>query len=238
MGLDLVEIVMALEDEFEIEITESAWSEKWSFAKGFTAGDIYEFVLQQVDKKKLETPCPNVKNFYRLRRTLTEVAGIERRQVKPEEEIAALLPLARRRKLWKKLGTRLDGRLPRLRRSPFVQKLGLALILGAGILALPLIVPLPALDALLAGMVCTTFLMLLFIPVFLLVTLPWARHVPARLTTVGDLVQGMRNPYIPELSAADEDVWPRIQKTLAQILKIDPEQVTPEARIIEDLGAG
>ena len=80
MGLDLVELVMEVEDEFAITIPD-ADAEKIQ-----TVGDLYQYVLQRTGHPAADAPppavCGSARSFYRLRAAFGAL-GADRALVRP-----------------------------------------------------------------------------------------------------------------------------------------------------------
>jgi acyl carrier protein len=89
MGLDAVEIVMKVEDAFEISI-ENAEAEKI-----VTPRQLIELVMGKVGRTD-RAQCLTQRAFHRLRASLIRHTGLGRSAVKPETRMAVLLPLQTR----------------------------------------------------------------------------------------------------------------------------------------------
>jgi hypothetical protein len=93
MGLDAVELVMAYEEAFGIEIPDREASEMR------TPRDVIEFV--QARLPVLATAdCMRQRAFYLLRRKAVEVLGVKRKDFQPDTLLTALLPRERRAEEW------------------------------------------------------------------------------------------------------------------------------------------
>src|SRR4051812_43436238 len=76
MGLDTVELVMEIEDEFEFAIPD-ADAEHIK-----TCGDLHAYVLGRL-RPFVGAPCPSAAAFYRLRRSILRHVPISRDRVRP-----------------------------------------------------------------------------------------------------------------------------------------------------------
>ncbi|MDX2105013.1 MAG: acyl carrier protein [Candidatus Melainabacteria bacterium] len=85
MGLDGVELVLALEEEFDIEITDD------EAPSIFTVGQLYELI-----KKKVEGAHPGIclshHMFNKIRRALIDNYRLKRCQIKPSVKLLDLVP--------------------------------------------------------------------------------------------------------------------------------------------------
>lgn len=84
MGLDTVELVLAFEEEFGIEITDKTAEQM------VTVGDVYNFFrtkLKTVPPKE----CLTQRVFYKLRRALIENYGLQRHQILRDTRLSSLL---------------------------------------------------------------------------------------------------------------------------------------------------
>jgi len=79
-----------------------------------TVGDLYELVLRKFKPAKKEG-CLRSLMFYKFRRALIDVWGIQRERIRPNVLLETLIPLEDRRQQWIKLGTTLAMPLPSLR---------------------------------------------------------------------------------------------------------------------------
>ncbi|MDR2690066.1 MAG: phosphopantetheine-binding protein [Azoarcus sp.] len=117
MGLDGVELLMAVEEEFGIAVAdEDAWEMT-------TPGRMADYVLCRVRMNK-NAPCPSQVGFHRLRSVLMNSFGIPRKAIHPRSSMSELLERDIPGK-WKKLNKALGiAKFPALKHS----RLHLALI--------------------------------------------------------------------------------------------------------------
>ncbi|HEY3396715.1 MAG TPA: hypothetical protein VGM19_03550 [Armatimonadota bacterium] len=125
MGLDYIELIMAVEDEFGINIAETDEA-----AEPIVAG-LYVTVLRKLGPSyegqlarvwALLTPEEQARDsfrrtrevFYRLRRGLTETLDLPLRSIHPNTPVFTLLPPQVRFRDWRLLGARTGFPLPRL----------------------------------------------------------------------------------------------------------------------------
>jgi len=107
MGLDVVEMVMAVEEAFAIEIKDEEGSAL------VTVGDLQRLVVSKLRQGR-ERGLSTARVFWILRRGLMEVAGVERRQVQPVTSLETLLPRKGRATAWARLEATTGLKLPQL----------------------------------------------------------------------------------------------------------------------------
>src|SRR5688500_14733790 len=97
MGMDLVELVMELEDEFEISIPDDVATEL------LTVGKTTDMVLGELRRRVGEAGvCATARSVYRLRRGLIARCGARRGDVRPGAAIGPLVAL-RHSRHWNEL---------------------------------------------------------------------------------------------------------------------------------------
>lgn len=127
MGLDSVEILMEVEDAFDIRF-EDADAEKLR-----TPGDLIEAVLGKIGQADAEA-CLVQRAFNLLRRVLMRHLPLKRRDIIPSARLADLVPKPERRKLMARLATDLGaGALPQLVRPRWLFALLSGLSIAPGI---------------------------------------------------------------------------------------------------------
>ena len=99
MGLDGVELVMELEDEFGIGIPDG------DVEQITTVGQTVEFVVRQLSARRPVGPgvCPSARAFYRLRAALMAGYRVPRYSVRPEVKVSELVTDDARRFDWNEL---------------------------------------------------------------------------------------------------------------------------------------
>ena len=237
MGLDLVELVIEIEETFQIKVEDD------QAARMRTVGDVADYIVARLPDRASET-CLSAAVFYRLRRSLTELVGANRRAVAPRVETASLLPIDRRRASWLQISTQLGWRFPPLERPAWVTRL-LTLVVVVGYLST--VMGLRWIDPVLRdhwGIAAVAA-----IPAWILVarwcarfSRPLATVLPRGCETLGGLSSRLLHLNLGtisrELDATDREiVWSVLRGLVVEALGVKPEQVTREARFVEDLGA-
>lgn len=93
MGLDAVELVMAVEEKFDINITDEEASNT------LTVGDLKRLVLSKVALAN-NTGCLTQRAFNLIRKTAMAQFGVRRLGVRPDTPLDAFVPQATRRESW------------------------------------------------------------------------------------------------------------------------------------------
>jgi acyl carrier protein len=86
MGLDSVELVIAIEEEFGVDIPDKEAETM------VTVGDVFEWLKVRIASSE-PIACLTQKVFYKLRRALIENYGLERQVIEPGTRLTDLLPL-------------------------------------------------------------------------------------------------------------------------------------------------
>ncbi|MGJ5813348.1 hypothetical protein [Paludibaculum fermentans] len=228
MGLDYIELVLALEDAFQISIADEE-------ASGVvTVGDLHALVLAKLkgpDTKR----CLTSAAFYRVRRGLVEVLGVDRRSIRPATLLRPMMPLGRRRTLWRRIQDRTTLKLPNLGRHT-----GVTLALLALGLALTVI---PGLRARLewGWLVCLAILGLIVGGVLMWMSPMLALEFPYRAESVGDLARGALASNYSRLveetgSTSPSEIWEVFCRIFIEQTGVSREDLRLEARIVDELG--
>ncbi len=225
MGLDYVDIIIQIEEKFNIEI-----SDKEAITVK-TVGDLHTLVLRKISSYNPDA-CPTSIAFYQFRRTLCETHGYARETITPSSRLNDLFPAVNRKTIWANLKSELSLRLPTLSPSISAQiatTVCMMVILFSAIVLL-----------------MTNYFLWWFIPValllYIIITSVIYRldygELPGSIVTVGDLIHCI--PYrIPRRDLCQEQTSYRVIKNVvSECLSIDEAEVTPEKRFIEDLGVG
>ena len=233
MGMDLVELDMELEDRFGIELAGDDRRRFW------TVADVVAGVRAKLGGTA--PACPSVAEFVLVRELVREAAGDGRLRVRPSDRLADRLTPRQRRELWRRLPDRLGGPPPRL------ESRGDAAVPG-GLAAVVLAAP----AALWVG---STFGPAAAGGVFAAVAggaSAWAGYqlTPAARVrppwgweTAGDLARRLAvaaAARFPPPGPAGRDpghdaVFHAVRDVLVRSFAVPPDDVAPEARLVEDL---
>lgn len=239
MGLDHLELIIEIEERFHVSFDDV------QFENIVTAGDLCQVVENLVQW----TPTDGtllIQTFCRVRQTLVNGEVASRSQIRPSTDLATLIPSYCRGKFWKALAERLEFELPLLQEAETVP----VILLCAGILiSLFAAVSLPSRFVLSAWIVwvVTTYTIGFWL---------WSEgrfgrfRVPTSVRTVGALTRRVATNFARLQSNCEfrgkaagghsspptSTAWPVIREIVAEILFVDREQVTREARLVADLG--
>jgi hypothetical protein len=111
MGLELVELMMDVEDRFQVSLPEE---ELQGIA---TVGQLCDLLVRHVCITG-EGPCLSSMAFYRVRKALGEVCGTPRNDVRPDSKLEQVVPREGRGERWAELGEALGCDLRPVRPAP------------------------------------------------------------------------------------------------------------------------
>lgn len=237
MGLDYVEVIMEIEDLFQIEIDDEAG------AKIRTVGDLYEVVLEKLDQQRLVAQttggCPTIPPFLNIRNAIVSLVPVERKAVRPSSHLEDLLPQNQRILLWRELQQRLQLPLPPLVLTDSVR---------TGLLSVSLVVFLTAAVLLVAAGGMNGFALAVSMGVIIgcllyLGTRPLATTFPPGCSTIADIVRRVRPPYHPSnrltpIPTDRNQIWQLVVQTVAETLNEPANHIEPQTRFYEDLRCG
>lgn len=219
MGLDTVELVIAIEDAFEVRIAND------DAAKLTTPAEVTDYLMSRL-RTDGGDPCPSQAGFYRIRSVLMTQFGIPRLQIHPDSSWCELfksdIPIA-----WRKLGEALAvDNFPRLERT---KAFFIVTVFG-----IPALAAIPMLKFGVGfSLILIVYAVLAMFANFL--TSGMGRLVPARYRTVASLISYVK--------CADSRLWTR-EAVLAKVITITSEQlgirldeIRPGSRFVDDLGA-
>lgn len=233
MGLDTVELIIEVEETFGIAIANR------DAEQIRTAGELHQHVLKKL--AGMETlVCPSAATFYRFRRALRELLGIERERVRPLTPVEDLIPLQARRDVWHRLERTLELTFPALEYPSWIDTAILFELLA--------VIPLTGVAVLAAAeLTRLTAVVLLFVIALSVATLSriarcFELGFSAECRTVRGLIQTItRRHYgrteVPQHPWNEREVWEVLRALIVRQLGVKPEEVTESARIVDDLGA-
>jgi len=235
MGLDSVELVMAFEEAFEIQIEDD------EAAKMLTPRDVIEYVLRRVGHSD-STGCLTQRAFNLLRKTLIQTTGLSRREIKPSASLNELVPKPERAQLREQFSAILcTHAFPEFVRPRFLVSAltGISLAVGIAIIAMmPMLLPWSGFGmALVLGGVGAA------LTGYASAAATWRQRTefPSAIATVGDLSRWiMHHRRDPGATAAQrawarEQVAGRVREIVIEHLDC-AEAYREDARFIQDLG--
>ena len=220
MGLDIVELVMEVEEAFNIRIPDSDASNIR------TVGDLVRYVKAAVHCPS-GGPCLTSRMFYRTRQVLIHAGGLPRRAVRPAVRLEVLVQASQRRRVWQ-LFREQGLRLPELQLPPFLLWALFTLpVVAASTWAVWT-------NSCLAGAVSW----LVFLWLFARATRSWAVHVPCGDGTLRAIIMRGVTPLASDSTAtlSADEVAAKVRAIIADELGVDFHELRDEASFIDDLG--
>jgi len=225
MGLDGVELIMAVEEEFKIAISDA------EAGRSDTVGKLVEVVHSRL-RHDAKEPCPSQHGFYVIRKQLMRQLRLSRAAVTPDTKLGELIPALNRRAVWLDLIRSLTGEHatgPALVRPKRLNRLILLLLPSLAFLLALLWVPFD-------------FFWIGFFPaigIALLgdrLTIPFKTEFPLEFSQVKDLICLVET--LDSRTWSKDEVFAKIREISVEILGVKPEQVTLGANWVKDLGVG
>ena len=223
MGIDSVDLIMAIEEEFKIAISDAEASQS------DTVGKFIEIVHARL-RHSTEDPCPSQHGFYFIRKNLMEHLGLSRTAITPNTMLDELIPSENRHAVWKAFVQELTGD----------QSLSVALMRPTGLNRIVVFVfPAIAFALTLVWVPLSLFWIGFFPAIFVLyigdrLTAPWETEFQSSYSQVRDLI-----PFVKTLDNrvwSKEEVFEKVRDISVEILGIEPEEVKLESRWVNDLG--
>jgi acyl carrier protein len=221
MGLDGVELIMAVEKEFKIAIADA------DAAQCSTVGALVDLVDVRL-RHSSDERCPSQHGFYVVRQELMRLLAVKRSAVGPETPLADLMPRSTRRATWRRLLTSLTkGRttIPRLRAPKWLKVLVWCVIPSVTAIYISVFRGMPlrfGLWAVLPAAVLANWL-----------SVPLKREFPGDFSRVQDLITFVTT--LDSRTWAREDVFLKLRSIIVEQIGVDESDVTLEASF-KDLG--
>lgn len=232
MGLDAVEIVMAVEDAFDIRL------EDREVEKVRTPGQLIELVLEKV-RVSDSTVCLTQRAFGRIRRVLTSHFAIPRQQIAPSMDLNKVLPRRIRPKFLTLLVVDIGlPSVPKLRRPSFI--IVLLFWLVAATAAVPWFLLNRGSISMILGLSITVAATTSILAERL--TRRWRSEFPIELQTVGTFAEWITT-HKSDLASASTHAWTpdqvraRVKEIVIEHLGCK-EHYREDALFVEELGLG
>ena len=234
MGLDTVELVLAVEDSFGISITDA------DAEQIRTVGQFHACILRKLNCLT-EPParCLTAMAFYRLRAAIVELTGARREDVRPSTPLDAVVPLWGRQRVWDRMACRMRLVPPALRRPSWLTDM--LVYIGAAALVAPFVVlPLFGGGALLELWAATAAVISLTV----LFTTPIQSYVEGRRgVSVGDVSRLVLQRNVRTLAdraggLREREIWQALVGIVSDELGVQADEVGPDSRFVEDLNCG
>ena len=117
MGLEGVELIMDVEDRFGTSFPDA------QLERMQTIGDLHDFIMSRIRAQHSDV-CLSAAMFYPIRRILVEQFNVDHDIVRPETSLESLVETESRSQFWRKIESGLATKLPRLKRSKWLQWTG------------------------------------------------------------------------------------------------------------------
>jgi hypothetical protein len=227
MGLDMVELHMAIEDHFGIRLPINN-----TFPA--TVGEVFDAIKLRMERAITRTnagACACIPVFFEVRDVLG-LLSTKSQRIRPSTRLDQVLPRSGMLDAWGRLEATLQTRLPSL--SP--PKDGGAVVLGwLGVVTIVELLCFLAFDV--AGIWLASFL---FVPIatWLLFRLNarMPRPLPPGICTVRDLVYlVMPSAAVKTRSTAEGPLWEQLVTIVSNQLDVPRELIRPESHFVRDL---
>jgi acyl carrier protein len=136
MGLDTVELVMAFEETFGVEIPDDAAETM------LTVRDVIDYMYARVkesewrEAKEGKAACLTQHTFYRVRKAAISELGVDRDKIRPMARWDELIPRSSRREAWKHFQRALaTSSLPPLEKPLQIRRMITLVVVGSSIAA-------------------------------------------------------------------------------------------------------
>lgn len=227
MGLDTVELIVALEDAFGIEIPDHA------AVHLTTPRKVTDYVLCEL-KLVEQAPCMSQQAFYLLRRNLIPILGVGRAEFRPATRLEELIPIDNRVQTW----ARIRSEIGVMAVPDLVRPNWLFLLLSA-------LTVLTALDVFInAAILFENGQVALFISLFVavgvgylsaVVTRPLKREFQPDCAAAGDLANYLmlHTPHVFKKEWTREEVATTVRGVVTEVTGV--QNFTDDSRFVEDL---
>lgn len=231
MGLDSVEMVMEVEDEFGVSLPDAECE------KVRTVRDLVQLIARHLPRASGH--CPTAQEFYRFRSCAIDTLALDARVIRPSTLLASLFPLKSRLAKWSKLAAG-HASMPRLS-PPRATRIALGramtavtvLWLGLGVwIWLSLVDPISGAVVVMLGVIA---LMLIYQQVYRMLS----TEFPDECDTVGDLVRRTTPVVIhddPVIRAETEAlILLKVRHIAAEQLDLKLSDVKADSDFVHDL---
>ncbi len=231
MGLDTIELVMEVEETFNIDIPDEAAAEM------MTVGELYEFIVKHIELSDHDGQSVANSTFDELCQSLSKL-GVGK-TIKPADRVDSVFPSQDRKAFWQQLEAELDLRLPSLVRPKLIVYLSILPVaiacLYTAVVAYQMYGP-----HLLVG-VYVLLAAIFSAGILAVATSPWATQYSSKWPTVEDLTTRVIYINAVNLTRRHEpisraDVWGILRELIVHQLGVDRDEVTKEANFVTDLG--
>ncbi len=221
MGLDGVELLMAIEDEFQIIIKEN---EAYHVA---TPNDLTNLVFSKLRDGKYPY-CSSQQSFYLVRKKIIDLLKVRRSSIKPNTRLVDIVEKKNRKKFLKSITKELSGNDEvwlEFQKPTYLNKIQLISTI---------IIFLISLYSLHYQFGLAVLIVFLYLAVFSVATNPLKNEFPNNFQTVADLVK--INASLDNTIWSRQEVYNRVKEIIVAQLSADPQLDLPTSHFADDLG--
>jgi hypothetical protein len=230
MGLESVELVMAFEEHFGIEIPDE------EAEKLLTPGLVIDLVCAKLKTIDGDT-CQSQRAFYILRRAVIKILGKKRKELTPKTYLQDLSPDKNCTSWWTQLTEEVQAHNWPTPSRPYWMKQSIYYACLAALFATPLsLYERGNSTSLVRGIVLGFAVTVLLAIMLVLATKPFRTRIPRKLVTLRDLI-----PYV---ASSDVIQWDReliagvVKNIVINQLDLKESQYSEDADFIKNLGVG
>ncbi len=246
MGMDLMEILMRIEDDFDVDLSDDDLSEIVR-DNDIVAGDLCDLIqtrCHMADIAKNDVGL-NFALWGAMQRAIATATDVPLKQVQLKTTLESLFPRKSRRHQWDALRASCPLRIPELEYPRFVRISSLVLA-GSIVLAEQLqLWQVPGAKWL--WVVVAVFGLWAFAETYakmFSILSAMRMRFPKGMVTVKDLCRSIVKLNYLKLTKTIEvpvdqqrtDAWPKLAEILVDILGVNPQDVTRQSRLVADLG--
>ncbi len=232
MGLDVIELIMEIEDEFNIEISDE------EACQAVTVDKLHQCVLDKIEVSA-DQRCSTQGAFYLLRKALKENLDIDEKIIKPKTNTELLFPESERRVLWSKMSANVPYKYPELNYPAnfFIFVLIIALMTG-GICSYFVSQCFRQ-----NNNICLSFIFpCIWIPLAIIFCklmyknlLSFKLIIPYGCDTLGGMSKNIlyyNGDYFGSLNK--KEIWDKLTYIISEQLGVDQNDIKPESNFVED----
>lgn len=224
MGLDSVEFVMEVEDEFDIKARDATWE------SCRTVKDVVEVVHNVLKERAIfdSAVCPTARAFYECKQVLKERYGKGIRP-RPGDSLNDLIPPLDRQVVLEKMSITIDALPPKMHAPLWVELLFKSVVWPSIVLTLAFVY---ILNRSIGSAVGAAVFVAIVLGLCWL-CIPKSRF-PRELETLGDVARGTRRGSTESMDYSH--IVERVRKLAAEQVGMPIDQVLLESRFVEDIG--
>lgn len=228
MGLDSVELLVDIENKFQIKFTD------YEAEKINTVGDFYKAILNKIELKP-QTECNSQKLFYRLRQMFSIYTDISPKEIYPTTELSKIISKNNRKETWNTFQNSFSFKIPDLKRPE--KLISILEIISMCIFLLSFSAILISISELNLTFFLIALMLISFMSMAWIVTKPFKKNLP--LLNMRDLVETILviNSETFEMSSNNKsEILLLLKGAIQDKCGLDYEEIKLDATITNDLG--